>query len=523
MPSAPLGTSSQSRKRAKEIQFAGRNAEQGDNKENIASDAETTARASQTTNLERPKKPPRTPASKIPLADLIGNTEDIFNGAAFDATPEDHVFWQHGPRSSDPSSSLRSTQRGKKRARSSSPASSSQLEKSNHCSAQKEALDLQTLQQSLKTPQHDPASDLWARYATASLAKNGEGPVLPPFAHLITSSPQTPSTTNSKDSGLRRSTSCGIEWPTSENKRRKITKREPFGPAKNIFESLKPEIPEHDKGEATRVQLLVEKLSESIMRKQYLKPTVPSSSSPLPDRTEVTHGPPASPLPARVTAQAQKEQPMQDSESEQIVEEASRSQHGLATIIEDGNSSEFGDADLDLDFLKTVELATSENIRLKFKVVEATVGAASAIPDPHVVPGKIRAPHEEQSSVLSRSKDSGHCLTEPASVTNAMTEQLSDDDFGTGDDEDFATEMQGLVEKYDTQDTTISTGDAEARHSQIQHLDSGIDSNMQIWPTENDIENAFDDDDDLWTEMGKSLSPHRTAGVGSTSQVRAFR
>src|ERR1700743_791330 len=142
MPSAPLAVSSQSSQNIKQFKFAETSAKTEADKENINSNlplldsrgnhSGRIRHSSQTAESKKQSIFPHTPASKIPLAALISNTEDAFNGAHFDTTPEDHVSWQHGPRSSDPASSERSTQRGKKRARSSSPASSSQIEKSIH-------------------------------------------------------------------------------------------------------------------------------------------------------------------------------------------------------------------------------------------------------------------------------------------------------------------------------------------------------------------------------------------------------
>jgi len=100
--------------------------------------------------------------------------------------------------------------------------------------------------------------------------------------------------------------------------------------------------------------------------------------------------------------------------------------------------------------------------------------------------------------------------------------ESDDDEFAIEDDTAFATEMQDLADQYDTQGTISS---ACTTGPQARHLDSAIDSNMQRTSTDGGYENDFDDDDDddLWDEIGKqSCSPQRLAGVGSTSQVRAF-
>ena len=101
---------------------------------------------------------PSTPATRLPLADLIGNPEDKL-AQATNISPEEHVLWLHAqtPASSQP---LATPPRKRKRARSSSPASSQH----GHLKLfpeGKDAFTTEKLHHSLKTPQGDPASDLW--------------------------------------------------------------------------------------------------------------------------------------------------------------------------------------------------------------------------------------------------------------------------------------------------------------------------------------------------------------------------
>jgi DNA replication ATP-dependent helicase Dna2 len=534
MPSAPLAISSQSRQKLKQFQFAGTSAKTEAGKENIDSNlpllnnpgspSEIVRHSSQTTESKQQSIFPRTPASKIPIAALISNTEDAFNGVHFDTTPEDHVSWQHGPRSSGSASSLRSTQRGKKRARSSSPASSSQIEKSNHFSAVIEPLDLQNLQQSLKTPQHDPATDLWARYSTASLAKaNGDNAALPTFAQFI-SSPQTPDTTKSRDSVLQRSISCGIDWPTSKKKRRKLDTVEAYGRMRDIFESSKQDNLSHQVPGRSRVELLVGKIKESMLRKQSTFGGGPSSSSPLPDRVDGAILQPASPSPEQRAQQGQS-----GPETRQVPEPniLGENQSDLDLITEDGGSSEFGDADLDLNFLETIEMTAAQMMS----------GKDVANADAHDIPVAVhniltvgkrtdQVAHEELKS--AREKDGTGVLQRASPRSKPAGQHESDDgddEFAIEDDTAFATEMQDLADRYDTQDTTSSACTTGPQKRQVHHLDSAIDSNMQRTSTDGGYENDFDDDDDddLWDEIGKqSFPPEQLASVGSTSQVRVF-
>jgi DNA replication ATP-dependent helicase Dna2 len=531
MPSAPLAVSSQSRQKLKQFQFAETSAETEADKEDVASNlpllnnrgnpSEIIRHSSQTAESKEQTVFPSTPASKIPLAALISNTEDAFNGAHFDTTPEDHVSWQHGPRSSDPASSVRSTQRGKKRARSSSPASSSQIERSIHFSTVREPLDLHNLQQSLKTPQHDPATDLWARYSMASLAKaNGANAALPPFAQLITSSPQTPDTTKSRDSVLQRSISCGIDWPTSKKKRRKVDTVEAYGRMRDIFEQ--DNLSRQEPGRS-RVELLVRKIKESMLRKQSTFGRGPSSSSPFPDRADAAILQPASPSPENRAQQGQSGPEIRQVPATNIPGE---NESDLDLITEDGGSSEFGDADLDLSFLEAIEMTAAQIMSGK----GGANGDAQDIPvvmHNAVAVGKRTdqiAREEEPKS--SREKDVKGVRQRASPRSKFAGQHESDDDeFAIEDDTAFATEMQDLADRYDTQGTISSTYTTSPQKLQAHHLDSAIDSNMQRTSTDGGYENDFDDDDDddLWDEIGKqSCSPQRLAGVGSTSQVRAF-
>jgi len=107
--------------------------------------------------------PPSTPATRLPLSDLIGNPEERLPSLNKDTPVEENVLWQHNqtPTSSRPAVT---PARKRKRARSSSPASS----QPEPISVTREPFDVQGLQQSLRTPQADPAADLWNRYASAN-------------------------------------------------------------------------------------------------------------------------------------------------------------------------------------------------------------------------------------------------------------------------------------------------------------------------------------------------------------------
>src|SRR5258708_2012496 len=104
MPSAPLAASSQSRKKLKTFKYAAKQAAADNEKENAPLDIHQDDDAENRPGVEDAvheahTEPayPQTPAVRIPIEDLIGNTEDAFNCPPPVTTPGDHVLWQNGP------------------------------------------------------------------------------------------------------------------------------------------------------------------------------------------------------------------------------------------------------------------------------------------------------------------------------------------------------------------------------------------------------------------------------------------
>ncbi|RMZ92447.1 hypothetical protein DV736_g317, partial [Chaetothyriales sp. CBS 134916] len=355
---------------------------------------------------------PHTPAVRIPFEDLIANTEDVFNCPLPAATPVDHVVWHHGPASSDVSASMGSSRKGRKRARSSSPASS-QMEKTACAPDQKDSMNMNSVQRSLRTPNNDPAQELWNRYLAASTAGHGDAP-LPSFAHLPPSSPQTPTTT-SKDSGLRRTVSCGVEWPTSKPKRRRVDVEDSHSRTKDIFAASRRQILAPDLPKTSRVGLLVEKIQESLNRRTRIDEG-PSSSSPLPERHAQSRSSEASPA----------QSPSKERRAQSNVADQSRAANSdiAPPSIYNDSFSEFGGEDLDLDFFESVEKNLSQDfIRL------------GASPIAETRPERRSQPNANPSTLSKKS---------------------SFDEFDDNDDEDiFTTELQDLAAKVDSQSQSV--------------------------------------------------------------------
>lgn len=162
---------------------------------------------------------PQTPTGRVPLADLIANGEEVSDQLPI-LTPVERVLWNHSPLSMEGSSLMTpATARSRKRARSSSPPSSSKEARAQGPAGSISGHPSHSL---LKTPQADPAGDLWSRYkvSTKCTPEKPSASAAPDFMH--SSTPHIRALAH--ESGLRRTMSCGVEWPISAHKRRKMHK-----------------------------------------------------------------------------------------------------------------------------------------------------------------------------------------------------------------------------------------------------------------------------------------------------------
>lgn len=297
--------------------------------------------------------PPSTPAMRLPLADLIGNAEDALRRPPpKEQSPEEQLGWI--PNSSN--SALTPGQR-RKRAHSSSPLSSQQ-DTSTHF-ALKEPLDLQTLQQSLKTPHADPAADLWSRYATNR--NTDETPLevkLPSLAHLLEdSSPHSlPRTPGGSVGGLRRWASCGIEWPASKPKRRKV--HGVLRDQDDIFTSGSRQGKSMPSTKISRVGMLVDQVQATLAQPiEKSKKDGPSSSSPLPDKGHFAAD--------RVNPSIHKQEACDDDHYGSQEQQQRGSQADVSHSKQSAGqsqSTQYGDDDLDLEAVTSVDHVEHTNV-----------------------------------------------------------------------------------------------------------------------------------------------------------------
>jgi DNA replication ATP-dependent helicase Dna2 len=210
---------------------------------------------------------PSTPGARLSLEDLIGNVEESREPEPREQSPEEHIGWI--PNSS---STQLTPNRKRKRARSSSPScpntSSQRAETSAFFAGSAEK----------RTPEADPAADLWQRYGIGK--DSGNTLKLPEFNNILFPGSPRPFETPVKGSGLRRWASTGNDWPSSKRKKQKSN----ASARVDVWQNGAAE-----SGGRSKVAAMVEKIQESLATQRFAKPLPavtgdePASSDPLPD------------------------------------------------------------------------------------------------------------------------------------------------------------------------------------------------------------------------------------------------
>lgn len=172
-----------------------------------------------------------TPISRLVWQDLMGATDAENNDE--ETSPNERLLWHNDYELDVNNISPLVHRRGKKRARSSSPTSSSPAPRTP-------AVNVKRLKQALKSPNADPALDLWDRFSVNGPdTQSPLGTTNPALAHLMVSSSPRPTKEGSLSSGegnLRRALSCGSHWP----KRGQAVEAMPkSGPTRGIKETSK--------------------------------------------------------------------------------------------------------------------------------------------------------------------------------------------------------------------------------------------------------------------------------------------
>lgn len=368
--------------------------------------------------LDPAKECPKTPAPRLPLSDLIGLSDEARFAQAVaqaDTSPEDRIMWQLSPRGTPSASqatpAMRREKRSKKRPPSSSPLHSPNVDSPAGRKRRGGPFDAQRLGVLLKTPLADPAMQLWSKYSANTNPGPTNARAVNPAARLFS----TESGLGQSPLGLRRSYSCGPDWPHSRLKRRKINSPEDIP---ETDESLEEQLErEEDLGPGpsrlSRVSRLVEKVKETLEKPSSM-PNIPSSPSSLPHTHDYHLGITSSPT-RRIAKRGGYE--VNPDNLEGGVFENDGVHFGSSDTEDFGD---FDDDDIDIVMLEKAE-----------KLAESQAVHQNVFAEPmsrlHVSP-----PVEEQ-------------LKPPAAE--------SEDEFDDGDDAFYTEDFESIISKYETQTT----------------------------------------------------------------------
>lgn len=386
---------------------------------------------------------PHTPAPRLALSDLMSLAEPESPLVDIDsAVPEEKIAWQPSPRSTPFPATQRSAGKRKsgrsKRASSSSPISSPRHLETPIPSRTKQPFDLNTLGRNLKTPNADPASDLWTRYSSTNISAQ-ELPSLPAINRLFTQNTDQRRPGRSP-LGLRRAHTCGAELPRSKIKRRRLDEMELDEPAEaRERSSAAGSGTGHSK--LSRVSKLVGQMHANLSSRPFVDFDNISSSSPLPSKSDRDYDPPSSPtnhLSRTTTAHAANAKPHTATPAGQVLQMPGSDDFG-----------DFGD-DFDMEMLEEVDEIVARSQQPPTK----SVSSPTPLPPPPLF------------SALSKSN------------TRTVQEFDDSDEFGVdefGGDEGLDEDLEGLLQQYDElpnemgSSSAVATGHAPAiQEEQVQ-------------------------------------------------------
>ena len=419
---------------------------------------------------------PQTPIGRLPLAELIASGED-FNQAQ-NHTPVERVLWGNSTHRSDQGSSqeILPLPRARKRAHSSSPASSSQKKKvSKHFPAEKTPAEVQASHKALKTPQGDPASELWNRYSLNTHSTERQSPtkiIGRPFSQLMgSSSPQTPAQAfaGRECAGLRRSFSCGTEWPTSAAKRRKLHHNDKsHEPAVGLAATGEPIV--KSQKSRSRLSLLVDKIHEDLTRPSTEETgespaTVGGSSQTVDDVLDVNPVCSAedSSQPERLP-QSTQGLPQEDGQngkelpsSAEKVQVAHQHQSDKQASTKSDAYSDFGDDELDLEILEAAEAPVA--IAKPGISIPQEVETAAFKPECQLRDGDRAHKSNEQEKSKSPKK-------------HAASKEEWDDEFDDGANDVSTEDFENAVALFASQLDTSSNvqSNLQKKHSSVISL-----------------------------------------------------
>lgn len=419
-----------------------------------------------------------TPVSRLAWHDLIGAPQQRDDRQ--DVSPNEHILWDTRHDQSYKASPMIPRKKGKKRARSSSPTSSPAAKSKPKSNTP--VVNVKKLAEALKSPHADPALELWDRFSlSGSTSATPLGTTNPALAQImVSSSPQPLKMLGAipAESGLRRTISCGAQWP----KRRRTDRVDPVEP-------LEATVEESPSGasKSSMVNALLKSATGEINRSKTVQTCQETLSSPSPKKRprHPTPSAPSSPSRPLSSSPLKRASLLLDGTNKNKLEQAK-------STLRDSSASDYGDDDFDDDAL--MELDAS----LAAPGGEADDGDTTLL-----------AP-------VPRSLDTGQKMEQPV-----LDEYLgsSDDEFADLDDDVFAV-AEDLITQIDSNHTSTSNAKSLSQSFTAPQNQLGTvseDSSEDIYGDD------FGDFDFEAAEIAATQSAEQTQLSGSLPPVRRWQ
>lgn len=424
--------------------------------------------------------PPSTPATRLPLADLVGNIDDAHRHTMKPiVSPDEQLGWRGSQPVNTPL-----PRKSRKRARSSSPAVASQEEPR-----------MDSIKKDLNTPHADPATELWTRYTSNKGTPTANKVVA--FAHLINESSPRSSATAGSVSGLRRWASCGVEFPASHTKKRRThgAFRVEKESTEDVFGAASSDGAFQAQPEKSKLAGMLQRMRDSITKQAPSKITsseIPSSSSPLPEAGD-RHIPPSSPLQHRARDDEIQSSQTLDAQTEAIEEEEAPVEPARSS----SSSDEFGDADFDTEMVEALEIS-------QCAPQQPQPQPSTFVPAQPVDSAQESLPHTVQSAMITVDDDD------------------SDDEFGI-DEDLFAADLEQVASLYDIRPEGTSTYNQDISVAVAGNDTMGHSAIPPVINLVDDDSDDFGDDIDVDEFAAAEVAATQTHASTSQQSVKAIQ
>lgn len=358
-----------------------------------------------------------TPVNRLKWNDLIGAPQK--GEDRHDVSPNERILWDTKQGQSYKASPLIPRKRAKKRARSSSPVSSPAAKSKSNTPV----VNVKKLAAALKSPHADPALELWDRFSLSGSTSNPSiGTTNPALAQIMVSSSPQPSKvldTVPAEGGLRRTISCGAQWP----KRRRVDRADHVESLKSTAE----ESPSRS-SKSSMVNALLKSVTGEINKTKVAQVRQEALKSPSPNKKGRHPTPPIGSSPTRRPSPLKSDSLLIDEVDEGVLEQTNCNPG-------DGGAFDYDDDDFDDDALMELDAGLAASL------VEAVDRGTTLLP-----PAAAPAPPPDA--------DTGQFGDQ--TIKHGESLLSSDDEFADLDDdlfevaEDLVTQIESNANKPST-------------------------------------------------------------------------